>query len=412
MSKTVKDVTIKEKILTFNVTYKDEKSSNISINLENIKKDFVYQNIFFIGGNNIVFIIKINGTDYALRISFKSYIKKKCVEFIREMNMMHKLNHLKLGVNIYYPAKSDNIDDFILKSIDDTAEKYHTFSIIQYCKEGSVFQYINNKDYTLDNKKDKIDKLFDIIKKLIENNIFCYDIKFRNFVVDEKNDVKIIDIGDCYDCDYFKTDHDYIMIYKSIVTIQLFHNCPSNLIKYFTSKINFIEIYTSYMKLHDDNNIYTDNNYIILLNNLFWYYKKYININYENITEIIDISKLDKENKELIINKQFKEILTLKNSELYPFIKFYLFLIFSKIISYANDDDNKNIFYKYFYYYHPEPDIESESDDDSPFNCIITDGRKSIRRKSIRHKSIRRKSIRHKSIRRKSIRHKSIRKKK
>jgi len=51
MSKIVKDVTLNEKELSFNVTYKDkdedDKTSSISIYLDNIKQNFVYQNKFF-----------------------------------------------------------------------------------------------------------------------------------------------------------------------------------------------------------------------------------------------------------------------------------------------------------------------------------------------------------------------------
>ena len=382
---------------------------------------------FFIGGNNIVLIIKIDTIEYALRISIKSYEKKDCEKFMNEIKMMHNLKKLDIGVDIYYSEEEDNIDNYLLLN---TNEKFHTFSIIQYCKKGSVFQYINNEDNTFEDKKKKIDKLFDIITQLIEKNIFCYDIKFRNFVVDDTDDVKIIDIGDCYGngIDSSKNEYEmiYEMIYESVVKIQLFHNCPLSLRKYFASKFNFPKIYKSYEILHNgDDTIYKDNNYIILLSNLFWYYKKLITINYENISDIFNISTVtEKKNKQYIINHQFKEILKLKDPTFYPLIKFYLFLIFSRTISEANDDDVKQTFYKYYM----NTDSETESDSSElqlKYNCVkcvINDGRKSVRRKSVRRvrrksvrrKSVRRKSVRrvrHKSVRRKSVRRKSVRRK-
>jgi len=63
-------------------------------------KNYVYQNIFFAGGNNIVLIIKIGEIEYALRISINSYTKENCNKFINEIKMMHKLNDLGIGVII------------------------------------------------------------------------------------------------------------------------------------------------------------------------------------------------------------------------------------------------------------------------------------------------------------------------
>jgi hypothetical protein len=392
MNKKVNNFNFIEGILSYDIN-STTNITNVKLNLFDKIKHFRYYGQYFIGGNNIVLVIFINGKKYALRISIISFENNKCDGFINEIKMMHRLKHLDIGVDIYYPTENEtyNINDMLIQELNNT-ENYHTFSIIQYCEKGSVHNYIYDDEKFTMSKKDKIDKIFLIIEKLIENNIFCYDIKFINFVIDDAGDVKIIDIGDCYPCDFFSIDHDYKLIYESIVKIQLFHNCPLLLMRYFTSKLNFEKIYTSYIKLHNDDSIYSDTNYKILLKNLFWYYR-YLKINYENITEIFDISKFkDPTIRSYIIKQQFKEILNLNDEKLYPLIKYYLFLIFSIPISYDDDTDNKQIFCKMYKNYNL--DDESEENTDLVGSCKILDG-KSRRKKSIRkNKSRRKKSIR------------------
>jgi hypothetical protein len=397
MSKKVNNINFNEGILSYDIN-STTNITKVKLNLLEKIKHFRYNGQYFIGGNNIVLVILINGKKYALRISIISFENNKCDGFINEIKMMYRLKNLDLGVDIYYPPETEtyNINDMLIQELNNT-EKYHTFSIIQYCEKGSVYNYIVDDEKITFIKKDKIDQIFVIIDKLIENNIFCYDIKFINFVIDGAGNVKIIDIGDCYPCDFFSIDYDYKLIYESIVKIQLFHNCPLLLMRYFTSKLNFEKIYTSYIKLHNDDSIYSDTNYKILLKNLFWYYRD-LKINYENITEIFDISKFKDPIRSYIIKHQFKEILNLNDEKLYPFIKYYLFLIFSIPISYDDDTDNKQIFCKmYKNYSNLDNEISDESTDKTDVNngCKILDGKKSRRRRKSKNKS-RKKSIRHK----------------
>jgi len=59
-----------------------------------------------------------------------------------------------------------------------------------------------------------------------------------------------------------------------LIYIQIFHSCPDNLFKYFTSKLEPVKIYTAYTKLYNDDSIYTNQNYVRLIRNVLWYYKK------------------------------------------------------------------------------------------------------------------------------------------
>jgi hypothetical protein len=271
MSK-INNIKFEEGILSYTILGKG-KNKNVSIsidlNLLNEKIDgFIeYQNKFIAGGFNIVLIVIINDEKRALRVSINP---KKEIDVDKQYNMMYKLMELDIGNKIYFPKK-DALENGLIKNNDGN---YHTISINDYAKYGSVYDYITNSDYKIENKKEKIDEIFRIVKTLInENNIYCYDIKFRNFIVNKDEKVKIIDVEDCFEYDFSKVP-DYKLVYEMLIYIQIFHSCPDNLFKYFTSKLEPVKIYTVYTKLYNDDSIYFNENYVRLIRNVLWYYKK------------------------------------------------------------------------------------------------------------------------------------------
>ena len=372
-------IIVKDNILLYKLK---EVTIKINLNLisEKIRNPLTYKNKYFVGGNNIVLIVEIDKKEYALRISIKP--KDNIPKFVNEIDMMYHLKKLGVGVDIYYPEEYRKIVGI---TVPDNNKGNHTFSIIEYCENGSVYDYINDDTKKLDDKKSKIDKVFEIIEKLIENNIYCYDIKFRNFVIDSIGNVKIIDISDCYKND-FSIDPDYKLIYETVVYIQLFSECQKKLIKHFISKLESDKIYTTYLKLYYNDKIYSDTNYMNLLYNLFWYYRK-TEINYDNITEIMneikDITDLHKIFQMKIIEK--KDCKLIMEPKFVPFAKYFLFVIFEKIVRHFNDDDNRNFFYtNYKYKIEEKKNIKEDIESSDEKKCVILDGKKRRSKKTKR----------------------------
>ena len=377
-----------------------------------------YQKRYFTGGFNIVLFVKIKNEERAIRISIEPIKKEKFEDFKKEINMMYFLKEKDIGIEVYFPEKDKITDDTM--TIENHLGEHHTISIIEWCENGSMYDYITKQVKTEDktedkteikkkfeNKKLKIDKLFTVIETLFENNIYCSDIKFRNFVVNNCGEVKIIDVSDCNSFFVVKNDKDkdveeekdkivvttidiieYKLIYKNLIYIQIFHNCPDILSMHFANKLSKKEIYTTYAKL-DDDKIYSNEIYLKLLRNIFHYYHntEKIKVYYENI-------------KDAIVNRLSDvELLKLyKSPKDIPYIKYYLFLVFLNIIKYFKDDDDKIIFFSYYKYKVDQPEkIVKRQVDESPENCVVLDGkqiqkkRKSLRKSKRKSKSIRRK---------------------
>jgi len=306
MSKEVDNVKVEEGILSYTISRETE-TKEVIINLKQlIYKKIVYQDIYFVGGNNIVLFVKLNnkGIERVFRISIDSISSEEA--FNKEVEMIIRLYTLGIGLKSEY-------NTIIL----DDDGKPHTFSLMEYCKYGSVFHYIN-ENFDDEKKKSKIDDIFAIVKKLIENNIYCFDLKFANFVVNDEEKVKIIDVQDCYTCD-FSTDFE--LIYETLVYIQIFSACPKNLIEHFITNLVPEKIYYTYEFLHENDKIYSDRYFIILLKYIFWYYRNKINTNDDIMNSITN--KLDYE-------------------------KYCLFLVFSEIIKHFDDSDHKTIFLNFY----------------------------------------------------------------
>ena len=384
MSK-VTNVKVEEGILSYSILTKtSEENIKIDLSVLNEKLDgFIeYQNKYFIGGFNIVLIVKIGDNERVFRISYKPIenIDKIIERVENEINMMYNLKDTNIGIDIYFPEKN-KINDAVLKNNNG---KFHVFSLIEYCKNGSVYDYITNPKNDLEKKKTKIDEIFVIVKELIKNNIYCSDIKFRNFVVNNEEKVKFIDVADCRSLDL-----SYKLIYENLIYIQIFHNCPDILSVYFASKLDPLKIYTIYTQLHDDDKIYKNNYYINLIKNVIWYYhnSKKIEVHYENITDIVTEFSVTELN--ILYTYPTKIFSSKEFSKYIPYIKYYLFLVFLNVIKYFKDDIGKTTFFDTYKYKVDKPDriIKTVSEDDSPSMCKILDGKRKKSRSRKRKKS-------------------------
>jgi hypothetical protein len=385
-----------------------------------------YQNIYFTGGFNIVLFVKIKENERALRISIEPIKKENFKNFKKEINMMYFLKEKDIGIEVYFPEK-DKINDTMI--IENCSGGHHTISIIEWCKNGSMYDYITNPEHKLLDKQNKINELFDKVEKLFENHIYCSDIKFRNFVVNNDGNVKIIDVSDCNSL-VVKKDKDveeekdkdveeekdkivvttkdiveYKLIYKTLIYIQIFHNCPDILSMHFVNNLSKDEIYTTYTKLHDGGDkIYSNEIYLKLLRNIFHYYHNTgkIKVYYENIKDHIVNGLSDFELR--YIYRSPKEIFGKKIDTKYmKYIKYHLFLVFLNVIKYFKDDDIKNTFFNQYKYKVDEPEKIVKRYVESPENCVVLDGKQiQMKRKSLRKRKSLKKSLRkRKSLRKK-----------
>ena len=139
-------IIVKDNILLYKLK---EVTIKINLNLisEKIRNPLTYKNKYFVGGNNIVLIVEIDKKEYALRISIKP--KDNIPKFVNEIDMMYRLKKLGVGVDIYYPEEYRKIVGI---TVIDNNNKNHTFSIIEYCENGSVHDYVNDDTKNLDDK--------------------------------------------------------------------------------------------------------------------------------------------------------------------------------------------------------------------------------------------------------------------
>ena len=361
---------------------------------------------YIYGGGNIIFYIIDGDKKYILRHSICQISKD---DYRKEIKKYYEFRRLNIGVEIFYPLE---------KNIDSYEQKY---IIIEYYNEGSaisIFDKFQNKNQ----KQDVIDQIFNLIDLSISNEIYCLDIKFRNFVVKsyDKIDVRMIDfekclltIDDIINVEEMKKDNKKL-IYKYIIYIQIFNTCPSYLEKYFLSKLNQDDILKVFLIFNEENVL---KNSFKLFSNLFFYYLKkqyFKNIFTFKISELNSIiSKYGSfgiKNETLNIHQimRIKDIhIDFLNDFIIPIIYLYLYLLFKKIsdlkyeYEYSDSDIKIEILYNVRYnndFVDKLKDInesstyESEDDEDicclicnkTADNCKILDGK--IRKKSIKRK--------------------------
>ena len=122
-----------------------------------------------------------------------------------EALLSNRMGSLDIGVKVW--------DSFFYKQKDNNGQivTYHVLTMERAIK-GDVRNYIENVKYSSKQKIDIINKSFRIIKQMIENNVFCYDVKPGNMVVFEDDRVRMIDF-DPFFCDQGNTP-----AYKDLVT--------------------------------------------------------------------------------------------------------------------------------------------------------------------------------------------------
>ena len=123
----------------------------------------------------------------------------------QEALLSRRMGSLKIGPQIW--------DSFFYKQQDNNGDivAYNVLTMERATK-GDVRSYLENVNYSDDQKIDIINKSYAIIKLMLENNVFCYDVKPRNMVVGNNDVVRMIDF------DPFFCDEGNTPVYKDLVT--------------------------------------------------------------------------------------------------------------------------------------------------------------------------------------------------
>uniref|UniRef100_A0A6C0DZQ0 Protein kinase domain-containing protein n=1 Tax=viral metagenome TaxID=1070528 RepID=A0A6C0DZQ0_9ZZZZ len=375
------------------------------------------------GGNIIFYITDKEGQNYVLRHSLSE--KLKIEDYRKEITKYYELSEMNIGVKIYYPLK------------EQVSSYNNKYIIIEYYEKGSVISFFDIT-FSLTKKEKAIDQIFDLIDKSIANKIYCLDVKFRNFVVKEKDedvDVKMIDFEKCLLSidDIIKSStltlDNKNLIYKIIILIQVFYSCPIYLQSYYLSKLDIEQIINVYNILYEEDNLKKS---LKLFFNLFFYYLKneffklFFTFEVKKLNDL-DYGKLNMENETISI----RELLRIKIDNTHnffteitlPLVHLCLYILFTRIVylkvNYNNyyDKDTRiskknkitfnpyfkknkfiiELFSKFNIYQEDKDSTDDESVDDE-LCCLISDGKRRKSKKK-KNKSIKRKKS--KSIKRK-----------
>ena len=402
---------------------KFESKLSIILNEKNIPK-YIY------GGGNIVFYMKDkSGKEYVLRFSILT--KFNIDEYRKEINKYYQLSELKIGVEIYYPLK------------DQISSYNNRYIIIENYDKGSAISFFKTANPIV--KKEKvIDKIFELIDSSIENEIYCLDVKFRNFVVKFKLigeeidvDVKMIDFEGCLlpinsiICgNYLSMDYKK-SVYKNIILIQVFYSCPVYLQSYYLCKLNIENIISVYNILQEKDNL---KNSLGLFSNFIFYYLKneffnsFFTFKKEFLNKNIFDGELDKLVDDVVYINIYKllrtqKLLSVQPDKILSLVHLFLYILFTQIVDLKFNFNQINVIDKdkYKIEFNPEFKFEfinellskfetyQDNESSEELCCVISDG-KLIKKKRKKSKSIKRKK-RSKSIKRKK-RSKSIKRKK
>ena len=222
---------------------------SIILNEKNIPK-YIY------GGGNIIFYMeekseksdKSDKSDkkYVLRYSISTNFKID--EYRKEITKYYQLSEMKIGVEIYYP-------------LEDQISSYNNrYIIIENYDKGSAISFFQKTVNPPIKKEQVIDKIFELIDSSIKYEIYCLDVKFRNFVVKligENVDVKMIDFEGCLlpidsiICRNYLSMDNKKLVYKNIILIQVFYSCPVYLQSYYLYKLDIEDIISVYNILQE-----------------------------------------------------------------------------------------------------------------------------------------------------------------
>jgi len=396
------------------------------INLNELMKNWQIFNIVFdektnnpkyiYGGGNIIFYITDKEEKkYVLRHSLSE--KLKIEDYRHEIRKYYELSRFNIGVKIYYPSETN------IPLYNDR------YIIIEHYDKGSAISFFKTANPIV--KKEKvIDKIFELIDSSIKNEIYCLDVKFRNFVVkliDEKEDVdvKMIDFEGCLlpidsiiSTNYLPMDNKK-SVYKNIILIQVFYSCPVYLQSYYLCKLNIEHIIKVYSILQEEENL---KNSLKLFSNLFFYYlKNEFFKSFFTFEKKILVEKkiLDEKNCKLddADNINIHQLLRIEKTKTLDLVFLFLYILFKQIVDLKfnykqiNEDGTKKIEFNpkfknefinellsKFKTYQDDDNESSYVESSDELCCLISDG-KSIKKKRKKSKSIKRKKS--KSIKRK-----------
>ena len=283
-----------------------------------------------------------------------------------------------------------------------------------------------------------------MIDSSIENEIYCLDVKFRNFVVKFKLigeeidvDVKMIDFEGCLlpinsiICgNYLSMDYKK-SVYKNIILIQVFYSCPVYLQSYYLCKLNIENIISVYNILQEKDNL---KNSLGLFSNFIFYYLKneffnsFFTFKKEFLNKNIFDGELDKLVDDVVYINIYKllrtqKLLSVQPDKILSLVHLFLYILFTQIVDLKFNFNQINVIDKdkYKIEFNPEFKFEfinellskfetyQDNESSEELCCVISDG-KLIKKKRKKSKSIKRKK-RSKSIKRKK-RSKSIKRKK
>tara|TARA_B100002052_G_scaffold299027_1_gene334814 strand:- start:4584 stop:5897 length:1314 start_codon:yes stop_codon:yes gene_type:complete len=95
------------------------------------------------------------------------------------------------------------IDCYFVKNGKENGENTHLVSISEYSKNGSLTKFLESEECTIDMIPGLVEKSINLYSKMIENKIFCVDVKTNNMLVTNNLELYLIDFED-YFCSKFK----------------------------------------------------------------------------------------------------------------------------------------------------------------------------------------------------------------
>ena len=175
-----------------------EEIETIKKNFFEVKKTYTLEEKLGEGGFGRVFKIrnKKNKKTFVLK---KTVVKKKDLEYIKNeiqnlIRLKGEQNILRI-INVY--RRPNYVSTFLKKKYSKKNNAVCFYIITEYCKNGDLYDFIENKK--ISNKKKLKDKfayqIINAVRSCHKENIAHRDLKPENFFLDENYNVKLGDFG-------------------------------------------------------------------------------------------------------------------------------------------------------------------------------------------------------------------------